>query len=666
MNKQIYKKLALTNLKKNPKLYVPYLLTMAGCMFFYYILTSLGNNPFLYDSATGRAAFKAAELLCPILQTGSFVAAFFSFIFLLYANSFVLKYQKKQLGLYRVLGMERKHLIRIVMLETFLMFAVGFIGAIFLGFLFDRLMLVLLFRIIHQPLPEGFFINTTALSHTILFMLLLTILILLRSIFSILRTKDIDLLKSEQRGEKEPKNHFILAIVGFLFLGGGYYAALSAHGTSQALSNFFPAAICVILGTYALFMAGSISILKLLKKNKNYYYTTRHFISLSGMLYRMKQNAAGLATICILSSAAIVVLSSGLCLYTSGNRSINKQFPRSVQISVAKEEGSDCSGTLLNILNATASETKTPLEHVVYCNCSNAIFELNGNELLRKTGSSYANIENIPDTYVVTLEEYNRFNNTSETLSEHEILLYGSDKIFNDDTLIFDGVTYQIKGTANPTCLTYLADYSMSLFSKLFIVVPDEETLLELLPKDYAFSGSYAYLGFDVNASDDNVKNFTTALSKALEAENIQHTITLKAEEESLFFGTYGGLFFVGILLGVLFLLCTVMIIYYKQISEGYNDRERFLIMQKVGLSKKEIKQSIHSQVMLLFFLPLITAIIHSTVALNIVADCLRLVLIVHMPTFIASVAATCVLFSICYCIVYKITSKEYYLIVNE
>ncbi len=666
MNKHIYGKLALTNLKKNPKLYVPYLLTLIGCMLFYYIFTSLGNNPLIYDTATGKAAFKAADVLCPILQTGSFVAAFFGFIFLLYANSFILKHQKKQLGLYRVLGMERKHMIRIIILETFLMFAVGFIGAVFLGFLFDKLMLVLLFRIIHQPFPAGFFMNTTALSHTVILTLLLALLILLRSVFTLLRTKDIDLLKSEKQGEKEPKNRLLLALIGAILLGIGYYAALSAQGVSQAINNFFPAAICVILGTYALFTAGSIAILKLLKKNKNYYYTTRHFISLSGMLYRMKQNAAGLATICILSAAAIVVLSAGVCLYANGNRSINEQFPRSVQISTQGTDSSENIDRIQDILNVTAKETNTAFQNLVYCNCSSGVFDLQGNELLRKNTASFANIESIPDTYILTLDEYNRFNGTSETLGENEILLYGSDKIFEYDTLIFEGVTYQAKGTADPTCLTYLADYSMTLFSNLLIVVPDEETLDRLMPKDYGFCGSYAYFGFDVNASADKVKSFSTALSKALDAENIAHKITLKSDEEEVFYGTYGGLFFVGILLGILFLICTVMIIYYKQISEGYSDRERFLIMQKVGLSKKEIKQSIHSQVMLLFFLPLITAIIHSAVALNIVADCLRLVLVVHIPTFVASVAITCVLFSICYGVVYKITSKEYYLIVNE
>lgn len=665
MNKHIYSKLAITNLNKNQKLYIPYLLTLMGSLLFYYILASLGSNPLIYNVDTGKAAFYGADVLCPILQSGTLVASFFALIFLLYANSFVLKHQKKQFGLYRVLGMERKHIIRIIFLETFLMFSVGLVAAVFLGILFDKLMLLLLFHIIHQPIPEGFSLNINALFKTLELALGLAVLILLRGIFSILRTKDIDLLKSEKQGEKEPKNRIFLVIIGLILLGCGYYYALTTQGANEAITHFFPAAFCVILGTYALFTAGSIAILKLLKKNKRYYYTTRHFISLSSMLYRMKQNAAGLATICILSAAAIVVISAGVCLYTNGNRSIKEQFPRSVQFQIEYDRDENIA-VLQNLLNTTAPKYNITLQNPVYCSYCNSFFDLNNNELLWKDTLSYVNIESIMDTYVLTLEEYNRFNGTSETLAQNEILLYGSDKIFEYDTLVLDDITYQVKDTADYSCLTFIEDYSMTLFFKLLIVVPDEETFTKFAPEDYNFCNNLSYIGFDINASADNAKEFTTELSTILDSLNIKHEITLKSDEEQFFYTTYGGLFFVGTLLGILFLICTVMIIYYKQISEGYDDRKRFLIMQKVGLSKKEIKQSIHSQVILLFFLPLITAIIHSAVALNIVADCLRLVLIVHMPTFVASVAITCVLFSICYGVVYKITSREYYLIVNE
>ena len=665
MNKHIYRRLAATNLKKNFKIYLPYLLTVIGSILFYYILTSLGINSFLYDINSKKEAFYGARTLCTILKTGSTVSYLFALIFLFYANSFVLKHQKKQLGLYRVLGMERRHLIRIILLETFSLFGIGLLVALFFGIFLDKLVLVLLFQILHQTAPEGFYINTSAISSTLLLTGLVASLIVIRGVFSILRTKDIDLLKSEKKGEREPKNRFLLAIAGVILLGIGYYYALTSHSVNQALTTFLPAALCVILGTYALFTAGSIAILKLLKKNKKYYYSTRHFISLSGMLYRMKQNAVGLSNICILSAAAIVVISAGVCLYSNGNRSIAQQFPRAVQYSIANQPSQ---ATLEEILETTVTNHKLSYEDMVCIHYGNMLGELKGNTLLPDIPLTI-NLESFPDIYLLTLEEYNRFNHSSETLGENEILLYDSDDILKEDTLIFKDTTYRVKDTANKECLSYISNYSMSLFPKFLIVVPDTNTFDSFLKSSTgfaAFDGGITYLGFDMNDSVKDVKAFATAYSDALTAQNIENEITLKSDEEDFFYATYGGLFFVGIILGALFLVCTVMIIYYKQISEGYEDRERFLIMQKVGLSKKEIKQSINSQVMLLFLLPLIVAILHAAVALNIVADALSLVMIVHMPTFIASVAIVCVLFSVVYGIVYKITSREYYGIVNE
>ena len=432
--------------------------------------------------------------------------------------------------------MERRHIIRIILLEAFLMFGIGLIVALFFGILLDKLILVLLFQIIHQPIPEGFFINTGAIFSTILLTLGIAGLIIIRGVYSILRTKDIDLLKSEKKGEQEPKNRILLAIVGLIFLVIGYYYALTPHGVSQAISNFFPAALCVIIGTYALFTAGSIALLKLLKNNKKYYYNTRHFISLSGMLYRMKQNAAGLSNICILSAAAIVVISAGVCLYSNGNRSINEQFPRSIQIYTEYERELSVSnagtGMLLvndytqynkapesavvlqEILEATAKENNTSYQNLVCLNYGNGIFELSENVLLTKATPSVANMETIPDTYILTLDEYNRFYGTSETLEENEILLFGSNEIFNYDTLVFNDRTYQIKGTADNACLTYIADYSMTLFSKLLIVVPDEKTFDAFVKNDCAFSGGITYLGFDMNDSSENIKAFTSKYSR--------------------------------------------------------------------------------------------------------------------------------------------------------
>lgn len=662
MNKHIYEKMAITNIKKSGKLFLPYLITITGSMMFYYILTSIGSNPHIYNVETGKQCFKGASTLCGILQSGSFVAAAFAFIFLLYANSFVFKHQKKQLGLYRVLGMERKHIVRVVSTETLLIFFAGLITSLILGILFDKLMLVFLFKIINQPAYTGFFISIQAVKSTVCLTAAIALFVLLGNLISVFFTKDIELLKSEKTGEKEPKDRKILALSGILSLSVGYWIALDTQNVASAISNFFPAAILVILATYGLFTAGSIAVLKFLKKNKSYYYTPKHFISVSGMLYRMKQNAAGLATICILSTATIIVISAGASLYANGNYSINQQFPRMVQFASDTKDADD----LKEIIDITAKNGNISLQNMVSCSYGTSLYEFDGKNLKISETFSFTDFEHTPDTFILTLEEYNRFNHTSETLEENQILLYTTGSLFEGNTLTYEDVSYQVKAEADKSCLTYITDTSMVLFPKLLIVVPNKEVFNSFVPKKNELAYTNFYLGFNMDLLEEDIEKFGNCISKNLDDASIVYDFALKHVEKGEFFNMYGGLFFVGMILGILFLISTVMIIYYKQISEGYDDRERYLIMQKIGLSKEEILQSIHSQVMLVFFLPLVTAIIHSCVALPIVSKCLSLALVVNMPTFVLSVVGTCIAFSVVYVVVYKVTSRAYYKIVNE
>lgn len=659
MNKHIYTKMAFTNILKNGKIYLPYLLTIVGSMMFYFLIGSIGSNPNIYNLEEQREAFKGAMTLCGILQSGAFVTAIFIFVFLLYANSFVLKHQKKQFGLYRILGMERKHIVKVVFTEVIAVFGMGLAAGLVLGILLDKLMLVLLFKIIGQTSPAGFWLNTDSLIQTVVLAVIIGGLLLVFNVLSILFAKDIDLLKSEKMGEKEPKNRPIYTCVGVAALAGGYYIAVKTQNVGEAVNNFFPAALLVMYATYVLFMAGSITLLKLLKKNKKFYYQTKHFISVSGMLYRMKQNAAGLATICILSTAAIIVLSAGVSLYANGERSLNDQFPRQVQLWAQEPSGETVEALLADELK----EHSFAAENMVRCTFASDIFEKTETGIRAMDMAQFTGFNNVPDTYILTLEEYNRFNGTNETLNAAEILLYASDDFYTGDTLTYGETTYTIKGVADDSCLDYIKSSTMSLFSKLLLVVPNEEALLQFIAGDFANMGTW--IGFDSTESLEETTVLAEQLRETFASNGIEAQTMLKQLEQDSFYSMYGGILFVGGILGILFILCTVMIIYYKQISEGFEDRERFLIMQKVGLSKEEIKKVIHSQVMLVFFLPLATAILHTAVASGIVASCLRMVVAVHTPTFIASVAFTCVAFSLVYVVVYKITSKEYYSIVN-
>lgn len=414
-------------------------------------------------------------------------------------------------------------------------------------------------------------------------------------------------------------------------------------------------------------IAGSVAVLKFLKGRKKYYYKTRHFISVSGLLYRMKQNAAGLATICILSTSAIIVLSAGAALYANGERSINLQNPRMIQITSSNRYND--SGTVLAALEDVEKTEGVELSNKVVCQYGSRMFEKNEKGLFVNEEQWFSGFDKNPDAYVMTLEEYNRFHQTNATLAKDEILLYASDDFYTLNTLEFEGITYHVKGIAKHDCFTYITDPSMSLFAKMLIVVPDEETFQRFIPTEderaMKRAISVSYIGFDVSEKE-LADSFVDALRTSFMEKEIDSDITYKAEEEDIYFSMYGGIMFLGLVLGILFILSTGMIIYYKQISEGYDDRQRFTIMQKVGLSKKEIKDSIHSQIMLVFFLPLVTAVLHAAVALKIVASCLECIVIVHFPTFLLSVAITCIIFTMVYIVVYKLTSREYYNIVNE
>lgn len=665
MSKHIYTRLSLTNFSKNKKMYLPYFLTICGSILFFFILTSLSSNTLIYDRTTGAEAFKGASLLSMVLVTGKGVTSLFATIFLLYANSFVLKNQKKQLGLYRVLGMERKHMVRLIFLENFFIYGMGLVVGVLSGILLDKLMLSGLFRIIGKKAPSGFYINVAAISDSVKLAVLIAVIIMFVSFITIVRTKDIDLLKSDKKGEREPKNRIVLAFLGVVILVAGYIIAHIPNNAFDGIKYFFPAAFLVIIATYILFTAGTIAVLKALKSNKKYYYKTRHFISISGLLYRMKQNAAGLATICILSTSAIVVLSAGTALYANGQKSINEMYPKDVQIRVA----GDSKGIVSDIINQQNSKKYELLDRdeVVYYT---GLFEIEGNEFKGIDKNNTMDFGSIPDVYVISQDEYNRISGQNVSLNENEILLAQNGEWEFDSKVKLNGKEYNIVSEAKSDVIEYIQDPTMTLFSKILIVTDSVDTAKEMTATATNYTSdemsSVVYIQFNMNESDDEVTEFTKNIDSKLSENDITGLVACKSEAQDTFNSIYGGIIFIGAILGLLFIMSTAMIIYYKQISEGYEDNSRFEIMQKVGLTKREIRKTIHSQILLVFFLPLVTAIVHAAFALKLVANCLKMVVIVHMPTFILSFIATCVVFSVLYVIVYLLTTREYYNIVNS
>ena len=636
MNSFFYPKLALYNIKKNAKLYFPYLLANVGIIIMFYnmcflaVVKDIGN---LSDSGSLRY----------ILFLGSVVIGIFSVIFLFYTNSFLIKRRKKEFGLYNILGMEKKHIAKIMVFETFFITLCSLGGGILLGILLSKLMILLLFKIISFKVTFGFEIPAVAIYWSLALFGGISILNLFYNVLQVYLSKPIDLIKGGSVGEKEPKTKWILASIGAVCLGIGYYIALTTESPLAALNLFFIAVVLVIIGTYCLFIAGSIALLKMLRKNKRYYYKPNNFISVSGMIYRMKQNAAGLASICILSTAVIVMLSTTLSMYVGMEDILRTRYPRNIIVDGTNVSDKEAVKLDSLIEEETAKFNVTQKDIIRYRPLSFSTIQNNNNFSVEDEAD--ISIENLALITFITLDDYNKMENQSKSLLNNEALLYTIGGNIPDDVLSFNGFELAIKEQL--TDLKSEGRMSAVLGNSYYVVVNDIDTIRQVYT---ALNGSREvmeelsyYYGFDVDADKDVQINLVTNLRK----------------------GIYGGLFFLGIFLGLLFIMATVLIIYYKQIAEGYDDKERFEIMQKVGMSHGEVKQAIHSQVLTVFFLPLVTAIIHIAFAFKVITKLLSVFNLTNIPLFALCTAIIILLFAVLYAVVYAVTAKTYYKIVS-
>jgi putative ABC transport system permease protein len=479
----------------------------------------------------------------------------------------------------------------------------------------------------------------------------------------------INLLKSENLGEKEPKTKWALLVIGVVTLFAGYYIAVNIENTFSAISSLFTAIVLVTIGTYALFIAGTIFVLKMLKKNKKYYYQTRHFISLSNLIFRMKHNAAGLASICILSTAVILLMVCSSSLVMLGEQNINSMFRRDI-VTWCKNDGSHTAESLEETIdeallagNVEGTEKIVRLYHEDLC--------FSDGEGLTPLTRMTADFSQMRVVYMITAEQYNAYTGENISLGEGEILRYSSADKVKNGTLSLFGKNYQVKEKIGNGCLVETFDPSMGLFAKEIIVVSDENEIASLIEaKNICLNGEKAlldgydgcYLGFNVpkDVDQSNVDIVRNELSSKLGNAEISY----KAEEKKVFYSIYGGTFFVGIFLAALFLIATVMIIFYKQMSEGIEDKKRFEILSNAGLSDKEAKGVIRNQVMIMFFLPAICAIIHIIFASRILRLFLAMILYVDTFTFNLAIAIVSLVFLGAYALVYLITSRQYYEIV--
>lgn len=672
MNKgALYPRLAFQNIKNNRKFYIPYILTGMGVSMMLYIMLFLMDNDGLAGSFGGRT-------LTSFLIMGSVIIGVFSVVILFYTNSFLMKRRKNELGLYIILGMEKRHLGGVQFFESLYVGFVSIIGGLGLGILFSKLTLSLLTKIAYISTPLVFSVNLKMLLMTLAIFGAIYLLIFLYNLFVVGRAKPIELLQGGRVGEKEPKSKWILTVIGTLALAGGYGIAVLVKSPLAALFLFFIAVILVILGTYLLFTTGSITVLKALKNNKKYYYKTGHFIGVSGMIYRMKQNAVGLANICILSTMVLVMVSSTVTLNMGVEEILDLRFPAEI-VTTFSEPSDKVLTTATEAVNAIAEKQGVELTRLDYSR--NLTLAVPYSEGVFGGENPGGDFDAGAALTIISTSEYARTTGNSAKLLVGEALTYYGDLSLPQEFDVM-GIKLHGVGTAEDFPVQNEMEEYMNGYVRLVLSDSDYNSLVSMLrEKQDGFSGESLELFIDAELSDEEMRIFSSSVMDTLSTEEFSATVResdetgehgyysmytrCRADDAEELYSMYGGLLFLGISLGILFMMATILIIYYKQITEGYNDRDRFVIMQKVGLSKSEIKKSIRGQILTVFFLPLLAAVLHLCFAFSIITKLLAMFQMTNVGLFALCTAGTIGVFAVFYFIVYALTAREYYKIIS-
>lgn len=663
MSKTFYFRLAFDNLKKNAKMYIPFVLSCILTIMMYYMVSSLSMNPNMMNMIGG-------DVMQQILSLGIYVITVFAVIFLFYTNSFLIKRRKREFGLFNILGMEKKHLSIVIALESIIVFLVSMVLGIGIGILLDKAFYLLIAKMLNASIALGFYISYQSIVNSIILFLIIFVLMYLFSLIQINLSNPIELLHGDQHGEKEPKTKWLLALIGLICQGTGYYMSVSIQDPVTAFAFFMVAVILVVIGTYMLFTAGSIVILKLLRKNKRYYYKTNHFISVSNMIYRMKQNAVGLGNICILSTMVLVMLSTTISLWVGMNDIIETRFPRDITVSINSVDSNQALYTIDDMNYAIEQAGIQTEDELVYRTLSVSAFNQGNTYTFGNENMSLQDISNVVVLYFITLDDYNRTEGTNVSLAPDEVLVFPSGKQFDHKTIDIASNTFKVKGILDS--IKADSNYSANLQNSMFVVVDSMDTLFmidDLQKQAYGDNASYIHTSYDFNLSKSegmSVKEATDALIANYPGDTTYMMVDTQEGNYEDLLSLYASFLFIGIFLSFLFIMATVLIMYYKQITEGYEDKKRFEIMQKVGLDKREVKKTINSQVLTVFFLPLVVAAIHIVFAFPMIEKMLRLLYLDNTNLYIMTTVICFGVFALVYVLIYFLTSKVYYGIVRN
>ena len=678
----LYPRMALQNIKKNHRFFVPRILTQAGLLGCYYIVYTL------YKDERLRSVY-GGQYLPFFMMIGIGVTALLSVILMLYTNSFLMKQRTRELGLYNVLGLEKRHVGKILFFETTISSATGIILGTIFGMLFYKLSSLFICKLLHVDSILGFYyLKSNTIISTIVFFVIIDIFTYTINLINLARMKPVELMASAHTGEKEPKVKWFMLIIGFLTLAAGYYLAIATKNPISALPIFFLAVILVMIGTYFLFVTGTIFVLKRLKSNNNYYYNKKHMTAVSGLLYRMKQNAVGLASICILSTGVLVAVSTTVSLYTGMEDMLSSKYQQELYVRAQYDDVNDNriyipGDVVIEAVEKSAAQNGVKIEKVINQRFLDIVYKYeNGKFTYEYTPGNFSGLSYI---IFLTQEAYKENCEVELNLKKGQVAFcsinVGDAKLFNEKTLKLGDQEFEIAEFLN---YYPISSDTISFMTCFGVVVPDEETINNIYEIQKAAYGNYAdefkervavkYADRRLACEKGNAitKVISSELHKYIYAQSDfekEENIYIRAdslwETSDTFYGMYGTFLFLGILLGLVFLFATTLIIYYKQISEGYEDRKRFQIMEKIGMSQAEVKGSIRNQILLVFFLPLLVAGIHICFAFPLLTRLLNLLLLPKVSLFVLCTCITFFVFATVYIVIYSITAKTYYKIVH-
>ncbi len=670
--KNLYYKLAFSGIKGNKKTYLPYILASVGVIAMYYIIAYLAGSSFI-------ASFTGGKQIQIYLGMGVNILEVFSVIFLFYTHSFLIRRRKQEFGLYNILGLSRRDIAIVMFVETtslaLLTIGIGLLS----GILLSKIAELALMALIEAPQSYGINLSPNAIMDTIVLFLSINAIVYCKTLFDIHHTKTVNLLHSDSYGEKAPKANWLIAIIGLVILIVAYAIALSIKDPILAITLFFFAVVLVIIATFLLFTAGSVTLCRLLQKNKKYYYKTNHFVSVSSMAFRMKRNGAGLATICILSTMVLVTITFTTCMYTGLENGIRNRFPRNIMLDIYAENSKD----LETIESAVRPEMDNILTRFGDAQSNLLDFQCvafsgvkDGNNLTFLAMNDMASLDKAYDIYILPISDYNEMSDEPITLKNNEAAVWVSNGTpMTGEVNIEGGITVDV--------IKQIEDFSendistSSFMPSIYFFVNEFEPIVTALQTaDQAEETPMGivvhwFYGMDY-AGDEMQSSLCAALSETISQNDLvtQNAVLFSgdcaADSRENFKALYGGAFYLGVILGTMFMVAAVMIIYYKQLTEGYEDKARFAIMQKVGMTAKEIRKSINSQILTVFFLPLVTAGIHLCFAFPLLEKILAMFNIVDHNLLIMVTGITFLVFTLFYIIVYKLTSRTYYRIVTD